>query len=287
MARTVYSAEPSPILSPAAGFLRLVPAPEPDPQVLAARELLRPPAPPRPGRRELEPYGRGWFEELELKRYARAGMWLPRILEFTRHPDEHLLMLGPGLGSDALQYLRHGTRVVMATTPDDRAELIRRNFEFRGLVPELTPITDTTKLPFPRGGFDVAYLNALTDGPASLSETAAELYRVLKPGGKLLALFPTKYDSAFWQRVLLPLNRLIEGRPADDGDAVKRSARQLKRAFASFAELRVSRRHLRRSELPTLWRVVPPAWLERALGRVLVVRGFKPLSAARDVRAAA
>jgi SAM-dependent methyltransferase len=283
----VYSAESTPKLSGSNGFLRLVPDPGPEPLVLAARELLRAPAVPRPGRRELEPFTRGWFEELELKRYTRAGMWLPRVLEFTRHPDEQLLMLGPGLGTDALQFLRHGTKVVLATLPDDHPDLIRRNFEFRGLVPELVTVTDPTRMPFGRSQFDVIILNALTNGPESLSETAAELYRVLKPGGKLIGLFPTKYDPNFWSGVLHPLGRLIWGKPPADEDAVKRSARQLKRAFGSFAELVIRRRHLRRSELPPMLRVLPPAWLERWLGRVLTVRGFKPLSAAWDVRAAA
>ena len=52
--------------------------------MLAARELLRS-LPTRKGHRELEPFSREWFEEIETKRYAPHGGWLRRVLEFTRH----------------------------------------------------------------------------------------------------------------------------------------------------------------------------------------------------------
>src|SRR5437763_712423 len=142
--------------------------PEPaDPRTLAARELLRPPA-ARPCARELEPFARAWFEEIEVKRYAPHGGWLRRVLEFTRHPNETLLMLGPGVGTDAPRY----------------------------------------------------------------------------------------------------------------------SARSLRRLFAPFAEHKVAKRHLRRSELPHLWRFLPVSALERLAGRVLVLRAFKPVAAAMEAASA-
>jgi hypothetical protein len=39
--------------------------------------------------------------------------------------------------------------------------------------------------------------------------------------------------------------------------------------------------------VPHLWRVVPLGALERILGRILIVKAFKPLSAARTLQAAA
>jgi hypothetical protein len=51
----------------------------------------------------------------------------------------------------------------------------------------------------------------------------------------------------------------------------------LRSLFSRFAEHRVYKRHLRRSELPHIWRVLPLFLLERMIGRVLVVKAFKPL----------
>lgn len=265
-------------MPPDVNSLRLYDSP-PDPARLAAHELLRPPGEPR-ARRELEPFSRGWFEELELKRYARHGAWLPRVLEFTRHAGERLLMLGPGLGSDALQYLRHGTQVAIGTASTDHPDLIRRNFDLRGVNCEMVPVGP--ELPFPRGAFDLAYVNVLQAGDFA----PAELFRVLKPGGKLFLLAAAHYDCDFWQDRLFPWLRLW-GRAPEPMGGRKHSAQSLRASLAGFAEFRVAKRHLRRGELPHIWRGLPLPLLERLCGRVLVLRAFKPLAAAREELAAA
>jgi hypothetical protein len=65
------------------------------------------------------------------------------------------------------------------------------------------------------------------------------------------------------------------------------SARTLRQFFGRFVEMHVTKRHLRRSEVPHLWRWLPHALLERLLGRLLIIKAFKPLSAAIPVPLAA
>lgn len=255
------------------------PAPRPDPHTAATRELIRP-ATVRAGRHDYEPYSAAWFEELEQKRYQRHGHWLSRALEFGRHPGESLLVLGCGLGIDAIRYARTGTNVTVATTADEHPDLIRENFARNGQSAEFTALSGP-KLPFADGAFDVVTWNALyeTTGPGPVR--TAELFRVLKPGGKVIGLFPAYYDAAFWQTVLLPLQRLYWRCPAAPATAPKLAARELRRAFGRFAEHRVTKRHLRRGELPHAWRVLPLLVLERLIGRVLVLKAKKPIQIAR------
>jgi hypothetical protein len=52
-------------------------------------------------------------------------------------------------------------------------------------------------------------------------------------------------------------------------------------------EHRVYKRHLRRSDVPHLWRWLPLPLLARLIGRVLVMKAFKPLSAAMTIHMAA
>src|SRR5204863_6014086 len=99
---------------------------------------------------------------------------------------------------------------------------------------------------------------------------------VLKPGGKVLAVVPAYYDVDFWCRSWLPWHRKA---PSPAGP-VAFSGRGLCRLFGRFVEQRVHKRQLRRSEVPHLWRWLPLPLLERLLGRVLVIKAFKPLSAA-------
>jgi SAM-dependent methyltransferase len=258
----------------------------PDPLVLAGRELIRPPADRRKPARGPEPFTAAWFDELDHKRYARHGGWLPGALEFGRHPGESLLVLGPGIGSDAAHYLRTGTPVTIAFSPDDHPDLVRGNLARHGLTARTVPL-DGTHLPVPDGAFDVACWNALYQPAADVPGLAEELYRVLKAGGKVIALFPAKYDAGFWQDVLMPLQQFYWRRPADPAAAPKRTGRELRAVFGQFAEHRVKKRHLRRSEITHLWRVLPRVVLERLIGRVLVLKAFKPISAARTATHAA
>lgn len=242
---------------------------------LATLELLRP-AGDRGGGRDLEPYSRAWFEEIELKRYARAGAWLPRILEFTRHRDESLLMIGPGLGSDALQYQRNGTHVTIAVSPHDPIEPLQRNLTSRGNAPKTVTIDSAERLPFETGTFDLAYLNLLTGIRCELVQTIAEFFRILKSGGKLFLLAPSRYDVDFWQRVLVPYRPLFHDARSPFG-GTRFASSTIKSLLSQFESCLIQKRHLRRSELPHLWRAFPLSIMERAAGRILAVRATKPI----------
>ena len=265
----------TPLPAPAGGSA----PPRPDPHVAATRELIRPPT-VRRGRRDCEPFSAAWFEELEQKRYHRHGAWLTRAMEFGRHPGESLLALGPGLGTDAVRYARTETNVTVATTAAEYPHLVRENVARCGLTAQFAKL-DGPRLPFADGSFDVVSWNALYEPAEPDPARVDELFRVLKSGGKLIGLFPARYDSAFWQKVLMPLARLWWRRPPDPATAPKTTRRELRATFAKFAEHRVSKRHLRRGELPHAWRIFPLMLLERWIGRVLILKAKKPIHIAR------
>jgi SAM-dependent methyltransferase len=257
------------------------PPPPLDPSILANRELIRPVTFRRaaPG---LAPFSAAWYDELEQKRYQRHGVWLPGALEFGRHPGESLLLFGPGVGSDAVRYIRTGTPVTVGVTPYDHPELVRENLARHGLSARIVDVS-SPRLPFADGAFDVVAWNALYDPAPPDAARIDEVFRVLKSGGKVIGLFPARYDAGYWQDLLLPLQWLYWRRPADPTDGTKTSARRLKRRFGAFVKPTVGKRHLRRAELPHPWRVLPLVLLERLIGRVMVFKAFKPLSARTGV----
>jgi SAM-dependent methyltransferase len=283
----IFTAEPAPLAGTGAHD-PLTPPPQgavkpppPDPGVLANRELIRPVS-FRRAAVGLVPYSAAWYDELEQKRYQRHGVWLPSALEFGRHPGEALLLLGPGVGSDAVRYIRTGTPVTVGVTPFDHADLVRENLARHALPARIVDVS-AAKLPFADGTFDVVTWNALYDPAPPEAGRIEEVFRVLKSGGKVIGLFPARYDAGYWQDLLLPLQWLYWRRPADPTDGTKTSARRLKRRFAAFVKPTVGKRHLRRAELPHPWRVWPLVVLERLIGRVLVFKAFKPLSARTGV----
>jgi len=234
----------------------------------------------RHGEEPAEPYSLQWFLDIETHRHSRHGRWIPKLLEFAKHPGETLLGLGHGLGTDWLQYARHGASVVVCSPSSEQLALIRRNFELRGLSGRFVH-TGFDPLPLDNASIDVACVSSLlheVDEPERLIE---EVYRVLKPGGKVLAVTPAKYDADFWCHISFPWLRWLLGTSERaDEPAVRFSARGLRRLFGRFVEHKVHKRHLRRREVPHVWRWMPLPLLSRLMGRALVMKAFKPLSAA-------
>jgi SAM-dependent methyltransferase len=234
-----------------------------------------------------EPYSLQWFLNIENQRHGRQGRWIPRLLEFAKHAGETLLGLGNGLGTDWLQYARHGAAVVVCSPSSEQLALIRRNFELRGLSGRFLQ-AQPTLLPVESATIDVVCLSSLLHEVDDPEAVISEVYRVLKPGGKVLAVTPARYDVDFWFHVCFPwLRWLSPRRPQADPVAGRFTGRGLRRLFGRFIEHRIHKRQLRRSEVPHIWRWLPLPLLERLFGRVLVLKAFKPLSDAMTVSARA
>jgi SAM-dependent methyltransferase len=248
---------------------------------LAVYEMLRPTPQLLEG---VEPLSLQWFLDIENVRHGRHGRWVPRLLEFAKHRGEALLGLGLGLGTDWVQYARHGAEVVACSPSAEHLDLVRKNFELRSLRATAYLHVAPAALPLEAASIDVACLTGVLHEVPDPAAVVAEVYRVLKPGGKVLALVPARFDVDFWSRCYLPW--LARPRPrealplaAEEGGA-RFSARSLRRLFHRFIEPSVYKRHLRRAEVPHLWRLLPLPLLERLLGRLLLLKAFKPLSAA-------
>ena len=158
-------------------------------------------------------------------------------------------------------------------------ELIRRNFEVRGLPGQFVN-AHPCSLPLESASVDVACLSSLHMGVDDAPAMVEEVYRVLKPGGKVLAVTPSRYNVDYWFDIVFFWYRWFGGRVRRDPSLAHQqySARGMKRLFSKFVEHRIHKRQLRRSEVPHIWRWLPTPLLARLMGRVLIMKAFKPLS---------
>lgn len=254
---------------------------------LFAAEALYPLASRRHRQMAPEPFSLQWFEEIESVRHGRQGAWIPKLLEFGKHAGETLLGLGNSLGTDWVQYARHGATVVVCSPSVEHLTLARRNFELRGLSARFLH-SQVAALPLETSSIDVVCLCNLLHELQDAGPVIDEVYRVLKPGGKVLSLAPARHDVSFWYQCCFPWLKLFPSRMAEGAeDSIRYSRRDLRRLFGRYVEHRIHKRHLRRSEVPHLWRWAPRPVLERIMGRILVLKAFKPLSAAIAAQLAA
>lgn len=251
---------------------------------LAMRESWRLPS-SRQLDAHLEPFTLPWFLQIERRRYARHGSWIPHVLEFRRHCGDTLLALGDGLGTDWVRFAENGSEVVVCSPSTEQLMIVQRHFELRAVHGEFRE-GELTSLPVPTHGMDLVCLSERDWANDDLEKVVSEIYRVLKPGGKVMAVFPAAYDSNYFQRLLMPWQRWFGALPPIGSERRFRSS-ELKSLFSQFGEVRILKRHLRRSDLPHLWRVMPLPVLERVMGRYLIVKAFKPLSSVAELRLAA
>ena len=83
-------------------------------------------------------------------------------LEEVAHAGETLLGIGDGLGTDWLQYARHGAAVVVCSPSAQQLALTRRNFELRGLGGRFLHAAPAS-LPLESASIDVVCLSGLLE----------------------------------------------------------------------------------------------------------------------------
>ncbi len=227
---------------------------------------------------EPEPFSLQWFLDIERRRHSKHARWIPKLMEFAKHSGERLLGLGHGLGTDWVQYANHGASVVVCSPSLAQLDLIRRNFVVRG-APGSFVHAPPTRLPLDSASIDVACISSLHHGIDHPQGVVDEVYRVLKPGGKVLAVTPARYNAELWQQICFFWYRWLIRKKATPRPKPEESytGKELKCLFQRFTEHRVHKRQLRRSELPHVWRWLPLPLLARLMGQVLIVKAFKPL----------
>ena len=205
------------------------------------------------------------------------------LLEFSKHAGETLLGMGRGLGTDWLQYARHGASVVACSPSPSQLALIAQLRAARPARP-VSPRRPDRPAPGNR-----QHRCRLPHRPAPgrrgspcLSSTRST---ASSSRGKVLVVAPARYDVdfggvCFWWR-------LLDRRRRGPVGEARFSARACAVCSAASWNISAHRRQLRRGEVPHLWCALPMPMLERLLGHVLVLKAFKPLSAAIPSQAVA
>ena len=203
---------------------------------------------------DLEPFSREWFEFIDSRRYLRHASWIPRLFEFAKHPGERVLVYGDGLATDAVRYAANGAKVAVCAPSRDELHWSRINFALRELpatfhacAPDAFPSISET--------VDIVAIGCFEHLSAPSDDLFDEAWRVLRPGGKLIAAVPARRESGIRAAIL-------------------------RKGLDRFEIRRLGKRHLRRSDLPGYLRWAYFPVLEHLLGRVYVVKAIKPIRAA-------
>jgi len=159
--------------------------------------------PPQVWYSDKTPLTREWFNELAYKRYKLYYDFIPEAAEFAHHGGEKVLEVGVGIGTDLVQYAKHGARVSGIDLTQNAVETTRRNFELNCLEYETLQQGDAEKLDFPDNNFDLVFSNGVLHHTPNTDKAIGEIHRVLKPNGKAIVLLYARGWKHYVKRMFI------------------------------------------------------------------------------------
>jgi SAM-dependent methyltransferase len=133
-----------------------------------------------------EPWSREYFLDIERKRYGLQSH-IPEILARIDWSGKRVLEVGSGVGTDARNIIGRGgvyTGINIDRGSTQATSRALRIFSLPGVALE----RDATSLGFPDNSFDVVYSFGVLQHIPNAEKAVAEIHRVLKPGGEVIAM---------------------------------------------------------------------------------------------------
>ena len=129
---------------------------------------------------------REFFERVEAHRYTKE--WhIPSAADFASTKGLRVLEIGCGLGTDGAQFAEAGAIYTGVDLTEAAIELARKRFQLFNLPGEFR-VADAERLDFPDESFDIVYSHGVLHHTPDTEAAVAEVYRVLKPGGRAIVM---------------------------------------------------------------------------------------------------
>lgn len=170
-----------------------------------------------------------------------------QLHEYREFRGKKVLDVGSGNGYVLGRYALEGAEVYGIDVTPTATELCRKRFEYMGLNGDFR-VADAENLPFGDNTFDCVCSMGVLHHVPNTERAVSEIFRVLKPGGRLIVMFYHRNSAQY--RVKFALSSLLEGKPVQqlvnefDGIGNPKGAvyskRELAKLLRRFEDLRMS-----------------------------------------------
>ena len=159
---------------------------------------------------ELEQGSWEFFETAMRFRYTDYAPWMHDAIGFQNFSGKKVLEIGPGLGTDLLQFALHGADCYAIDLAEKHLELTRLNLTLHGYRVACL-LGDVEALPFRLGEFDCVYAFGVLHHTPNTKLAIAEIHRVLKDGGKAIVGLYHRNSTFYWMSTMLFRGVLLMG----------------------------------------------------------------------------
>ncbi|MEE2752999.1 MAG: class I SAM-dependent methyltransferase [Candidatus Latescibacterota bacterium] len=134
-----------------------------------------------------------FFDEYDEYRYRTEGHIL-KCLDDIEFRGKRVLEVGLGQGADSEQIVRRGARWSGIDVTRASVQRVQARFALRSLKAESLQVGSAVDLPFEDESFDLVYSHGVLHHIPNIFMAQAEISRVLKPEGRLVAMLYAKYS---------------------------------------------------------------------------------------------
>lgn len=148
------------------------------------------------------------YREKRKFRYSLQN-YMPAVFQFATFSGKLVLDLGCGAGIDSAEFLQNGAYVVSADLSAAATRLTRDLLQGAGFSSPVLQ-AEATSLPFRLDAFDCVYCFGVLHHIPNAQKAVAEINRVLKPGGQVMAMLYHK-DSLLYAYSIVYLRGIKGG----------------------------------------------------------------------------
>lgn len=229
-----------------------------------------------------------YFEYYDKLRETNESMEFSyRLHEYKDFAGKKVLDVGSGNGYVLSKYAQEGAEVYGVDLTPTAIDLCQRRFSFLGLNGHFQE-ANAEELPFEDSFCDCVCSMGVLHHVPNTEKAVKEIYRVLKPGGRLIVMFYHRNSAKY--RILFPLASAVKGKSiqqlVNEVDGVGNpkgevySESELRHLLRHFQKLEFSGGFLRGEHIvPKIGKFIPHGLLrpfENKWGWFLYAKGIKP-----------
>jgi SAM-dependent methyltransferase len=138
-----------------------------------------------------------FFRRYDAMRYSLEDH-IPACLDRFGFGGQEVLEIGLGQGADSEQLVRRGAHWSGLDLTDEAVERVKLRMKIRDLPYRDCRRGSALDIPWPDATFDSVYSHGVLHHIPDIQRAQAEIARVLKPGGRLVAMLYAKHSLNYW-----------------------------------------------------------------------------------------